>query len=151
MSGWLLVGNSFSLCSMSVPAFLLDRTTLGSKVLSVGSCPYFLSLCWGSCLAIGGDFFRFHVPISYSCRFPFIVLALCGWLLTLPRPDPVPYTCPLSLCYPIPSLSLTPMTILLPLLGGIQASSLGFSFLFNFFISLVCNVDTLYFIANIHL
>ena len=36
----LLVGHSFSLCSIFVPAFLVDRTNFGLKVLWVGCCPY---------------------------------------------------------------------------------------------------------------
>lgn len=36
--GQLLVGLSFSLCS--IPALLLDRKNLGSEVLWVGQCPY---------------------------------------------------------------------------------------------------------------
>jgi hypothetical protein len=38
--GHLLVVHSFSLCSIFVPIFLLDRTNFGSKVLWVGWCPY---------------------------------------------------------------------------------------------------------------
>jgi hypothetical protein len=48
--GQLLLGHSLSLCSIFVPAFLVDRINFGSEsfmgVLS-------LYLCWGSCLATG--------------------------------------------------------------------------------------------------
>jgi hypothetical protein len=63
---------------------------------------------------------------SFSCSFTHLI----------PNPSlPSSATLP-----PFPSLYLPLMTILLPLLSEIQASSLGPSFLFSFFGSVECNM-----------
>ena len=65
----------------------------------------------------------------------------------LPTPDPSPCSSShlvSSLCPPL-------MSIFHPLLSEIQASSLGPSLLFNFFVSMNYSMDSLYFMGNIHL
>lgn len=66
-----------------------------------------------------------------------------------------PHACPHSLpplvSHPFPSLTLLPVTILFHLLSVIQASFLGPSFLFDFFGSVGCTMNILYFMANIHI
>ena len=152
--GQLLVGHSLKLCSILVPAFLVDRINLGLKVLWVGWMVS-LTLYWHSCLATGDGLFRFHIPnaksqlrspplilghlpypqslstpgdahyvlIPFSCRFPFILMAICPSLLSFPTLDPEsPIHLPFPLPFLVPSLHLPLITILLPFLNKIQAS-----------------------------
>lgn len=88
-------------------------------------------------------------PILSTCRFPFILLNLWASLLSLPIPDPAPLLP--SLSHPCPFLPLPNMTILFPLLGGIEASSLEPFFLFNFFGLVGYIIGTLYFVDTLHL
>ena len=64
------------------------------------------------------------------------------------------FSCPsphlISLIFQVPSLYLPPMSILFPLLSGIEASLLGPLFLLRLFGSVECNVVSA-FSANIHL
>jgi hypothetical protein len=55
--GWSLGGLSFSLCSIFVPEFLLDRNNSGLKNLKMGGVAPCLN--WGLCLSTGG------VPSSF--------------------------------------------------------------------------------------
>ena len=126
-----------------------------------------LSLHWESCLAIGGDHFRFRNPHcqkpkleSLSCThwsfpnprslassrddFPHSIsihfLAFIPWLSLYLIPPP--HSSSHDLSYSIPSSHPQPITILFPL---------GPICLFSFFWSVECNVVMLYFIANIQL
>ena len=110
----LLVGLSFGLCS--IPAFLLDRTNFGWKVLWVGYHPYPStgSSAWLQEVASSGSMSLLRQAKLFSidswelsqsrslglpndsllpttpgsCRFPFILLAHWISLLSLPTLDP---------------------------------------------------------------
>ena len=62
--GQLLIGQSLSLCSIFVPAFLLFSTYFESKVLWVDW--EFLSFYYMSCLAIEDGNFWFHFATARS-------------------------------------------------------------------------------------
>jgi hypothetical protein len=55
-----LVGHSFNLCSIFVPAFLLDRSNFGSKMLKMGWCPH--PSTGGCYLTTEVGLFRLHLP-----------------------------------------------------------------------------------------
>ena len=61
----LLVGYSFSLCSIFVMAFILDRTNFGWNFLQVIWCPYPFHL--GFCLSLVGGWWPLKVPCP-SCQ-----------------------------------------------------------------------------------
>lgn len=88
-------------------------------------------------------------PTSSGCIFLFILLALWASLLSSPTPDPDHYFFSHLLSYQGPSLPLPSMSILFPLLSGIQASLLIPSFFFNFFGSVECIMVIKYFLDNI--
>ena len=118
----LLVSHSFSLCSIIIPTFLLDRTNFRSSL--VGELMS-LSLHWGSCLAIGGSHLRFHIPTvrSLSWSHPHILL----WKppqprsMTHSRNSPHPTT-PASLQIQFILLSLWHALLFFPTLVPEQAS-----------------------------
>ncbi|EDL27184.1 mCG144766, partial [Mus musculus] len=106
-------------------------------------------LCYPRSLSLPGD--APYIPTPVSCRFPFILVAIWPSLVSIPIPDPeLPFPSPL----PLPPSSLSSfalMAILFPLLSKIQAFLLMPPFLFSFFGSAECSVETPYFMANIHL
>ena len=158
----LFVDHSLSLCSIFVPAFLLDRANFESKVLWVGWCS---SVSTGRfCQTTGGGLFKFHVstqalpprspaltPGSFPhpvCRFPFTPDPLALFpVSSSPGSDPHSPIHPLS--HIVPSLPLAPMTILFCILSEIQTFWLGSSFLFNLLGSVWCVMGFLYFMTDI--
>ena len=123
--GWLLLGHFLSLCSTSVPVLFAVRINYGLKVLWVGCCsnhsagiPTWLQAAtsWGSIspllsqlrlprlilwnLAYPRSLVHPWDPSSSSCRFPFILMAIWQFTLSLSTLDPIisPFPChPLSL------------------------------------------------------
>jgi hypothetical protein len=76
-----------------------------------------------------------HLSTPVSCRFPFILMAIWPYLLSLPTPDPEP-SLPFPSWSPLPSIFHPPSAsydYFFPCLSEIQASSLVPSFLFSFF------------------
>ena len=86
--GQFLVGHSFSHCSITcariscrLDTFLVEKFV--GRLVS-------LSLHWGSCLAIGGSLFRFHIlnVVSYSYIdswvIPFSQISVLSWRCPLP-------------------------------------------------------------------
>ena len=136
-----------------------------------------LLLHWSSYLAICGDLLRsqlrlpplirvpllFHVSVSsWRCPPPthycklLISIHSHGILGIFPVPPhtwswKTSHSPPYPLSFPVPSIHWTLLTILLPLLSDIQASSFGPSFLFSFVGSVECSVGILHFMPNIHL
>ena len=92
--GCLLVGHSFSLCSIFVPVLLLDRTNFGSEVLWVGWCPYCSTggPAWlKEVISSGSVFLLLDILAKVTCidfwEHPTDSLRL---LRTSPMPPPVP-------------------------------------------------------------
>ena len=158
----LFVDHSLSLCSIFVPAFLLDRANFESKVLWV---------VWGSsvstgrsCQTTGGGLFKFHVstqalpPRSPALtpgnfphpvwRFPFTPDPLALFPVSSP-PGPDPHFPIYPLSHIVLSLPLAPMTILFCILSEIQTFWLGSSFLFNLLGSVWYVMGFLYFMTDI--
>lgn len=83
--------------------------------------------------------FSVHSPGHLSPAFP------------TPDSQPCPHSLPHPLSHPVPCFHLHHMTILFSILSEIEASSLGPSLLFSFFVSMDYSMVILYFMANIHL
>jgi hypothetical protein len=68
--GQLLVGNSLSFCSIPHACFSCTQDTFWVESLVGGMVSLYLH--WGSCMAIEGGHFRFHIPnvVSYSWVHP---------------------------------------------------------------------------------
>jgi hypothetical protein len=116
-SVWLL--EVVSPCSTSQLLSIL----LSSPALTPGSLPHPTSFGLLRELPIP-DPWQLHISIHSHA----LGLSCCSPCFTL-----LPYSPSAPLTHPGPSLLLPPITILFPTLSGIQAPSLGPSFLFNFF------------------
>jgi hypothetical protein len=80
---WLLFGHSLSLCSISSAYISCRQDKFGVKSFVGGLVS--LSLHWGSCLAIGGDLFRFHISSAMHLLHKVSAKALTPGSL----PDPI--------------------------------------------------------------
>ena len=168
--GQSLFGHSLSLCSIFDPVLNVGRTKFWSKILQEGWCPYPSpeSLPWlqevpttifptarsliDSLEPTWSQGSRTRVLLgdapptptsSFKLSQPSFYLSL--YLIPKPSSPPHPLSQQVTYLYP------PPMTILFPPLSDIQASSLGSSFLLNFFWSKEYSVAILYFMDNIHL
>jgi hypothetical protein len=163
----------FSLCSIFVPAFPLDRNNSRSKM---GGSPYFFTgspvyllevvfsvsispllgvlakvipiKSWEPLTSQVSGIFRGSPcpPNPWSYIFLLILLPLWAPFLSPPMPDPTLLSPTTTTTFPPGCLPPTAsLDYFVPLLSGIKASSLGPSFLLNFLWSVCCIMTILYF------
>ena len=138
--GWLLYGNSFSLCCIFVPAFLFDKEQLWVKNFVGGLVS--LVLDWGPCPCTRGGLSRSPQCRAFWLRSPTLSPGIFSFPRTLgvsrgsPTPPPAAayfhsFSCPFwpLFCSTLPYLILPAFPLLSPL-SHLHASSLCFPLLF---------------------
>lgn len=154
VGGWLVrVGCSLCLCSILIPAHLLDWKNLGW----VGSVSP--SFHWKSCLTTGGSLLSLHPSlVEISARVILIdsssclqLVSRCLLLISILTPSPLLPTSPNN-CLPSP-YSLTPCSLspatsddhFVSFLSETHSSFLWLSLLLSFFGSVECSMVVLHF------
>jgi hypothetical protein len=106
--GLLLVGHSINLCSPSLVRISYWQNKIWIKNFVGGLVS--LLLHWGSCLATGGDLFRFHIPnvVSHSHGSPPLILGHLPYPMS-PHGDSPYFLIPVTCRFPFIFMAISPL------------------------------------------